>query len=89
MSIAANWNYPTTVRFGAGRIAELPEALEAAGIARPLLVTDAGLAGLAVTQDTLALLKDAGIEAGLFCDVKPNPVSRPAYRCCGPADMTA
>ena len=36
----ANWNYPTAIRFGAGRIAELPEACRAAGIARPLLVTD-------------------------------------------------
>jgi hypothetical protein len=27
MAIKANWNYPTAVRFGAGRIAELPEAL--------------------------------------------------------------
>jgi alcohol dehydrogenase len=71
----ANWNYPTAVRFGAGRIAELPEALKAAGIARPLLVTDAGLANLPVTQNVLALLRDAGIEAGLFADVRPNPVA--------------
>ncbi|KKB13090.1 alcohol dehydrogenase [Devosia geojensis] len=71
----ANWNYPTAVRFGAGRIAELPEALKAAGIARPLLVTDAGLVNLPVTQNVLRLLKDAGIEAGLFADVKPNPVA--------------
>ena len=71
----ANWNYPTAVRFGAGRIAELPEALKAAGIAKPLLVTDAGLANLPVTQDVLALLKDAGVEAGLFADVRPNPVT--------------
>src|SRR5690606_11244328 len=49
----ANWNYPTSVRFGAGRIAELPDALAAAGIKRPLLVTDAGLANLPVTQNTL------------------------------------
>ena len=44
MDAKANWNYPTTVRFGAGRISELPEALRAAGISRPMLVTDAGLA---------------------------------------------
>jgi len=71
----ANWNYPTAVRFGAGRIAELPEALKVAGISKPLLVTDAGLANLPVTQNTLALLKSAGIEVGLFSDVKPNPIS--------------
>ncbi len=75
MTIKANWNYPTSVRFGAGRIAELPEALKAAGITRPLLVTDKGLADLPVTRDTLALLKNAGIEVALFADVKPNPVA--------------
>jgi len=42
----ANWSYPTAVRFGPGRIKEIPEACRAAGIDRPLLVTDAGLAPL-------------------------------------------
>lgn len=74
MSIKANWNYPTAIRFGAGRIAELPDALRSAGIKRPLLVTDAGLAGLAVTQRTLGLLEEAGFDVGVFSDVKPNPV---------------
>lgn len=71
----SNWNYPTAIRFGAGRIAELPDALKAAGITKPLLVTDAGLANLPVTQSTLALLRNAGIAVGLFADVKPNPIS--------------
>ncbi|WEJ58281.1 iron-containing alcohol dehydrogenase [Devosia sp. FJ2-5-3] len=71
----ANWNYPTAVRFGAGRISELPEALAAVGIRKPLLVTDAGLAGLPVTQNVLADLRGQGIEVGLFSEVKPNPVA--------------
>ncbi|MBI4923586.1 MAG: iron-containing alcohol dehydrogenase [Devosia nanyangense] len=75
MAIKANWNYPTAVRFGAGRIAELPDALKAAGITKPLLVTDAGLVNLPVTQTTLQLLRDAGIDFGVFADVKPNPIS--------------
>jgi alcohol dehydrogenase len=75
MATKANWNYPTAIRFGAGRIAELPDALGAAGISKPLLVTDAGLVQLSVTQDTLGLLRDAGIAAGVFAEVKPNPVS--------------
>lgn len=75
MTTKANWNYPTAVKFGAGRIAELPEALKVAGIARPLLVTDAGLVNLPVTQNTLKLLRDAGFEVGVFADVKPNPIS--------------
>ncbi|WP_316358530.1 iron-containing alcohol dehydrogenase [Devosia sp.] len=71
----ANWNYPTAVKFGPGRIAELPEALKTAGISNPLLVTDAGLVNLPVTQKTIQLLKDAGIPVGVFADVKPNPIS--------------
>lgn len=71
----ANWNYPTTVKFGPGRIAELPEALKSAGIERPLLVTDAGLVNLPVTQNAIELLKAAGIPVGVFADVKPNPIS--------------
>ena len=75
MAIRANWNYPTAIRFGAGRIHELPDALKVAGISKPLLVTDAGLVNLPVTQNTLKLLRDAGIEVGVFSDVKPNPIS--------------
>jgi alcohol dehydrogenase len=71
----ANWNYPTAVKFGPGRIKELPEALRTAGITKPLLVTDAGLVNLPVTQSTLALLKEAGFAVGVFADVKPNPIS--------------
>ncbi len=69
----ANWSFPTSVRFGAGRIGELAEACRAAAIARPLFVTDAGLAKLDITRRALDVLKDGGIEATLFSDVKPNP----------------
>jgi alcohol dehydrogenase class IV len=72
--LAAKWNFPTTVRFGPGRIAELPEVLAAAGISRPLFVTDPGLARLPVVAGTLAILDRAGIAYGVFSDVKPNPV---------------
>lgn len=71
----ANWNFPTAIRFGAGRISELPEVLKAAGISKPLFVTDAGLAKLPVTLKTLKLLEDAGFAAGVFSDVKSNPIS--------------
>jgi alcohol dehydrogenase class IV len=71
----ANWNYPTAVKFGAGRIAELPEALKAAGIAKPLLVTDAALASLPVTQKALDILRQAGVPVAVYSDVKSNPVA--------------
>lgn len=73
MFLTANWSYPTTVRFGAGRIVELPEACAAAGIKSPLLVTDRGLANLPITAATLDILEAAGLGRALFADVDPNP----------------
>gem|GEM_PF-633830 len=73
MSLTANWSYPTAIRFGAGRIAEIADACQAAGIRNPLLVTDRGLADLPITQHTLDLLDAAGLGRALFSDVDPNP----------------
>ncbi|MCO5064936.1 MAG: iron-containing alcohol dehydrogenase [Rhizobiaceae bacterium] len=72
--LIAKWNYPTTVRFGAGRISELADALSATGIRKPLFVTDPGLAKLPVVPKTLKLLDDAKISYGVFSEVRPNPV---------------
>lgn len=44
-----NWSYPTAIRFGTARFAELGDACRAAGILKSLLVTDRGLAGLDIT----------------------------------------
>ena len=74
MSKTANWNYPTSVRFGAGRIKELPALCQSLGMQRPLLVTDRGLGTAPITTATLALLQDAGLGAAIFSDLKPNPV---------------
>jgi alcohol dehydrogenase class IV len=72
----ANWSYPTAIRFGAGRIKELAEACAAAGIARPLLVTDKGLADLPITQNALDILDAAGLGRAIFSDVDPNPTDK-------------
>lgn len=73
MTIKANWSYPTAIRFGAGRIAEIGEACAAAGIKRPLLVTDKGLASLPITAKTLDFLEAAGLGRAIFSEVDPNP----------------
>jgi alcohol dehydrogenase class IV len=74
MQLSGTWNYPTTVWFGTGRVAQLPEAARLAGIRNPLLVTDANLAGTPMLQNALAGLAGAGTPAKLFSDVRPNPV---------------
>ncbi len=75
-ALRGNWNYPTSMRFGVGRIAELPDACKQLGFKRPLLVTDPGLAKLPMIQEALAGLKAAGLQAGLFSDIKGNPIAR-------------
>ncbi len=73
MSLTGTWSYPTAIRFGAGRIAELPEACIAAGITKPLLVTDKGLKSMEITTQALDILDAAGLGRGLFAEVDPNP----------------
>ena len=68
------WSYPTAIRFGAGRIAELPDACTALGMTRPLLVTDPGLAGLAMVAEAIRRNENAGLPTGRFSDVRGNPV---------------
>jgi alcohol dehydrogenase len=73
-STAADWGYPTLVRFGAGRVAELGAACRAAGIERPLIVTDPGLAALPVVEAVRGALDP--LDHAVFHDLKPNPVGR-------------
>ena len=73
MTLTGNWSYPTAVRFGAGRISELGDACAAAGISRPLLVTDRGLARLPITGRAREIMAAAGLGDALFADVDPNP----------------
>ena len=69
-----NINYPTAIKYGAGRINELAEFCKANGIKRPLVVTDKGLAAMPMVAEIMADLKQAGLKAALFADVRPNPV---------------
>ena len=73
MTLTGYWSYPTAVRFGAGRISELGDACAAAGISRPLLVTDRGLAGLLITGRAREIMAAARLGDALFADVDPNP----------------
>ncbi len=71
---AMNWNFPTAIRFGAGRIAELAGACRSLGISRPLLVTDPVLARLPFIRAAVTANAEAGISTGVFCEIEANPV---------------
>jgi alcohol dehydrogenase class IV len=75
MELIGNWNYPTAIRFGAGRISELPDACRVLGMERPLLVTDPGLAGLPMIANAVADCRIGGLGCELFADVQGNPVA--------------
>ena len=69
--LKANWNYPTRVWHGPGRIAELPAACASLGIKHPLLVTDEGLRDAPMVRAAIALVPGTG----LFAGVRGNPVA--------------
>ncbi|PPJ47851.1 alcohol dehydrogenase [Rhizobium sp. KAs_5_22] len=75
-AVASNWSFPTDVRFGNGRIREIGAAVRALGASSPLVVTDAGLKDLFPVQRALEALREAGLQPGLFFNVKPNPTGR-------------
>jgi alcohol dehydrogenase len=69
-----NLNYPTAIKFGAGRIKELADFCKASGIKRPLLVTDPGLAAMPMVMAIVEDVKKAGLGIAVFSEVRPNPV---------------
>jgi len=71
--LRADWNYPTEIRFGIGRIRELPETCNALGMRAPLLVTDPSIARLPFIEEFIELNRIAGIDTQLFSGITPDP----------------
>jgi len=68
-----NWNYPTDVRVGVGRIQELPSICHSLGMHAPLLVTDPGLAKLPMIKTALVACQQAKLSIDVFSQIKSNP----------------
>ncbi len=68
MTYSANWNYPTNIKVGAGRIKELAGLCKDLGMQSPLLITDPGLASLPMLKDVVD-----DIKCGVFSAIKSNP----------------
>jgi alcohol dehydrogenase class IV len=73
-STIRQYNFPTTIRFGAGAIKELPDHLAAGGYSRPLLVTDPMVAQLGFFKDIIRSLEAKGLSVEVFSDIHKNPV---------------
>jgi alcohol dehydrogenase class IV len=73
-NVVRQYNFPTTIRFGAGVVAELPAHLVSQGLSRPLLVTDPLVAGLGFFQEIVKGLMSKGLSVEVFSDIHKNPV---------------
>ncbi len=71
-----DWQFPTRIYFGPGRITELTAVCRSIGLRRPLLVTDRTLAAMPTVQKAIRSNEENGLLTGLFSDVRPNPVGQ-------------
>ncbi|MEP5766643.1 MAG: iron-containing alcohol dehydrogenase [Halieaceae bacterium] len=70
---SSNWNFPTRIWFGNGRIQDLAKACKDQGIKRPLLVTDEGLAGLDFVNEARQQLQQHELSHSFYGEVQGNP----------------
>ncbi len=78
MSVS-QFNFPTTIRFGAGVVKELPDYLKKNNISRPLLVTDPNVAQLGFFKAIVDDLKAKGFAVESFSNIHKNPVKSDVY----------
>ncbi len=74
------YNFPTTIRFGAGSSNELPDYLKKNQLTRPLVVTDPTVAQLPFFKKIIEDLKAKSITVEVFSDIHKNPVKSDVYK---------
>jgi alcohol dehydrogenase class IV len=74
------YNFPTTIRFGAGASSELPDYLLWNKRSRPLVVTDPVVAQLDFFKTIIRDLKKKQIQAEVFSNIHKNPVKSDVYK---------
>ncbi len=72
--MVSQFNFPTTVLFGEGSVAELAKRIVTQGLKQPLLVSDAGLKKIGILAKVSEALKSQGLNVTEFIDVHPNPI---------------
>jgi len=74
------YNFPTTIRFGAGSSKELGDYLIKNSLSRPLIVTDPTVAQLSFFKEIINGLKKKNISTEVFSDIHKNPVKSDVYK---------
>lgn len=82
------YNFPTTIRFGAGASKELPDYLVKHKLLRPLIVTDPVVAQLDFFKAIIQDLKKKEISGEVFFDIHKNPVKSDVYKGTESYDLT-
>ncbi len=83
------YNFPTTIRFGAGAVKELPDYLLRNNLSRPLIVTDPTVSQLGFFGAIVTDLKKKGLSVEVYHDIHKNPVKSDVYRGTDAFDATA
>ncbi len=77
MATLADRRFEMTLRnrvlFGVGSIEALPEVVAWVGGSRVFVVTDPGVQRSGVIDTVMGVLQAAGVDAGVFAEVEPNP----------------
>ena len=68
-----DWTFPIPIAYGPGRLGEIGQHCAALGLRNPLIVTDKGSRDLPFISRLQRGLSDAGVSAGLFSEISPNP----------------
>lgn len=74
------YNFPTTIRFGAGASKELGAYLKSNNLSRPLVVSDPIVAELSFFKDITKQLTTQGLSVEVFKDIHKNPVKSDVYK---------
>ena len=82
------YNFPTTIRFGAGSSKELGDYLLKNNLLKPLIVTDATVSQLNFFKEIIIDLKKKNISTEIFYDIHKNPVKSDVYKGAGVYDNT-
>lgn len=75
----SQFNFPTTIRFGAGAVKELPAYLEKNNLKKPMVVTDPNVAQLGFFKAIVDDMKNKGFAAEVFSSTHKNPVKSDVY----------